>query len=46
METEGGRDPDSAGNVWMELQFLNDPVKPILSVFMCVCVHIHFIYKF
>lgn len=45
METEGGSDLGRAGNVWMELQFANNPVNSILGVCMCVCVHIHFIYK-
>jgi len=37
MEIEGGSDVERAENVWMELQFSNDPVKPILIVSMCVC---------
>jgi hypothetical protein len=40
MDIEGGSDLDRAGNIWMELQFSNDPVKPILCVCMCVFIYI------
>jgi len=37
-EIEGGSDVERAGNVWLQLQFSDDPVKPILIVCICACV--------
>lgn len=41
MEIEGEGDLDCAGNLWMELQYSKDPVKPIC---VCVCVFLYILY--